>query len=129
MKTQELREILEAKGFHGKEKDSGFHYSKTLEHIKLICYIEPEVEVQFVTQYRWKNNDVKGTYNISVKELGYTKLSVPQLFRMTKENLPAKIGLSVDTHKEVDEVIDRVFSEDKSQSYVYWVDEGVVSIN
>lgn len=112
MKVQELREILEEKAFNQKEKDSGIYFSKTMDHIKLICYIEPEVEVQFITLYRWKNNDVKGTYNIPVRELGFTKHTVAGLFKMTKENLPPKIGLCVDTHKEVDEVIDRIFRQD-----------------
>jgi len=109
MKVQEIIQMLEEKGFNHKEKDSGLHFSKTIEPIKLICYIEPDVEVQFITYYRWNNNDVKGTYNISVRELSYTKSSLPELFKMTKENLPQQVGCCVDTHAEVDKVIDAIF--------------------
>lgn len=109
MKTQEIIEILEEKGFNQKEKDSGIYFSKTMGHIKLICYIEPDVEVEFISLYRWKNNDVKGTYNISVHNLLYTKETVPEMFRKTKENLPQRIGDCADTHKELEETIEYIF--------------------
>jgi len=99
MKTQEIIETLEEKGFNRQEKDSGIYFSKVMEHIKLICYIEPDVEVQFITLYRWKNNDVKGTYNITVHNLMYTKETVAEMFRKTKNNLPQRIGDCVDTQR------------------------------
>lgn len=109
MKTQELIKTLEEKAFNEKEKDSGIYFSKTMEHIKLICYIEPEVEVEFISLYRWNNNDVKGTYNISVHDLQHTKYTLAEMFKKTKDNLPQRIGECVDTHKEVEKVIDYIF--------------------
>lgn len=109
MKTQELIETLEERAFDEKKKDSGIYFSKTMGHIKLICYIEPNVEAEFISLYRWDNNDVKGTYNISIRDLGYTKDTVADLFKKTKEQLPQQIGLCVDTHAEIDRVIEYIF--------------------
>lgn len=109
MKTQELAEILEEKGFRKDKQNSGYNYTLCIDHIDLICYIEPEVSVEFVSVYKWSNNKVKGTYSLSVKELAMTKDSIPTLFRKTKENMPREIGLEVDSHLELEKVIDKVF--------------------
>lgn len=111
MKVEELEKTLKEKGFSEESLDSGINYTKPVGHILLICYVEPGMVVEFIAQYRWKNNDVKGTHNISVAELRNTKDSIATLFRKTKQNMPQHIGEYVDTHESVDKVICDLFGE------------------
>jgi len=109
MKTEDIERILKEKGFQGEKLDSG--YSHTIENgpIKLICYVEPGMEVEFVSIYSWNDNDVKGTYNIPInKLLGYNG-TLADLFRKTKNNLPQRIGVSIDTHVELEKAIETIF--------------------
>lgn len=109
MKTNELAEFLIQKGFTEEQLDSGCNYTYRTEHIKLICYIEPGIDIQFVTIYHWNNNDVKGTYDISVDKLRVDSDSIATLFRKTKNNLPQRIGEKVDTHVEAEKVFHQIF--------------------
>ena len=109
MKEKELREELKAKGFNEEKLDSGYNYTKTEGTVDFVCYIEPDIEVEFITVYRWKNNDVKGTYNISIKNLINSKDSLLTFFRKTKNNLPQNIGEFIDTHQAVDEGLQNIF--------------------
>ncbi|GEM_PF-1505480 len=109
MKSQELAQILIDNGFLEESMDTGCNYSKTAGPIKLICYIEPVIDVQFVSIYSWKNNDVKGTHNVSMTELNMGKDSVVTMFRKTKNNLPQFIGEKIDTHIELEKAIDEIF--------------------
>lgn len=110
MKTQELAEFLVQKGFTEEPLDSGCNYTYRKDHIKLICYIEPGIDIQFVTIYKWNNNDVKGTYDISIDKLRIDSDSVATMFRKTKGNLPQRIGEKVDTHEEAEKVFEEIFS-------------------
>lgn len=109
MKTQELENYLKEKGFNEEKLDTGCNYTKTIGHIELTSYVEPDVEVEFVAVYRWKNNDVKGTYNVSMKQLQLDKESIASLFRKTKNNMPQRIGERVDTHEELENAIRATF--------------------
>lgn len=109
MKTQELAEILIQHGFIEEALDSGCNYTQTFGHIELICYIEPGIDIQFITLYSWNNNDVKGTYNISIDKLRIDSDSVATMFRKTKASLPQYIGEKVDTHIETEKAIEEAF--------------------
>lgn len=109
MKIKELEKILKEKGFEEEKLDSGHNFIKTLGHISFICYVEPDIEVEFITIYQWDNNDVKGTYNLSLNELNRNEDSVETLFRKTKNNMPQRIGEFTDTHKEVEEALQAIF--------------------
>jgi len=111
MKSQELSDILKEKGFTEELLDSGLNYTKISGHIELICYIEPRIEVEFISIYRWRNNDVKGTFNISMSELDKSHEKVINFFRKTKNNLPECIGEKVDTHIEVEKVLRETFEK------------------
>lgn len=108
MNIQELENLLKDKGFEEKKQDTGMEYTLTDGHVKLICYVEPGVEVEFISLYRWKNNEVKGTYNLSVKDMEWTKDSVQTMFRKTKNNIPQHIGETIDVHEEVERVVNRL---------------------
>ncbi len=109
MREQDIEEMLRLKGFCEEKRDSGYHLAMEKGPIKLICYIEPGIEVEFVSIYSWSNNDVKGTYTIPVRQLaGFTE-PIASLFRRTKNNLPQWIGLTTDTHEELKKVIKEVF--------------------
>jgi len=111
MKIEELGNILKEKGFTEEKMDSGYNYTLEAGHIKLICYIEPGMDVEFVSIYHWSNNDVKGTYNIPVNQLlGYNGQAIT-LFRKTKNNLPQRIGLTTDTHEELEHTLLKIFEE------------------
>lgn len=109
MKVEELREVLIVNGFTGEKLDSGYNYTIEAGYIKLICYIEPGMDVEFISIYRWNNNDVKGTYTISVNQLLGYKDNVATLFRKTKTNLPQWIGLTTDTHVVLETTIQEIF--------------------
>ncbi len=109
MNIEELMDLLNQKNFEEEEQDTGMEYTYKKNNIELICYIEPQVEVQFISFYRWDNNEVKGTYNISIDELKFTKDSVISFFKRTKNNLPVQIGDSINVHSEVDKAIEEIF--------------------
>lgn len=109
MKVEELKSTLKEKGFKEEEQDTGMKYSFESGKVELICYIEPEVEVEFISLYRWDNNEVKGTHNLSINELAQTKDSVKTLLRKTKNNIPEYIGEKINVHAELDDVINKLF--------------------
>jgi len=109
MKIQELTDALKEAGFNQEELDSGCNFTKKAGHISLICYIEPEMDVEFISIYHWNKNDVKGTYNISMKSLSRSNEPIKEFFRNTKNNLPQQVGDFVDTHDELDKVIENLF--------------------
>ncbi len=108
MKTRELEKLLIEKGFNEGRLDTGCNYTYETEHLKLICYVETDIEAEFITIYHWKNNDVKGTYNITVDELKGYNGSIAGLFRKTKLNLPQFIGETIDTHEELEKVLNDI---------------------
>jgi len=108
MNLEELKTTLTEKGFEEQEQDTGIQFTLTDGHIELTCYIEPAVEVEFISLYRWKNNDVKGTYNVTAKELPLTKDTVLTMFRKTKNNMPEYVG-ETNVHTEVDAVLEKIF--------------------
>jgi len=107
MNIQTIESTLREKGFKEEKIDTGIMYSLTKENVELLCYIEPDVEVEFVTLYKWKNNDVKGTYNITMNELRFTKDTLAAMFKKTKNNMPRQIGDTINVHA----VVDRAISE------------------
>jgi len=109
MKTRELEEYLKEKGFKEDPLDTGCNYKYSTDHIELICYVETGIDIQFIAIYKWKNNDVKGTFNMTTDELKFTDLPVASIFRKTKNNMPQRIGDSIDTHKELEKVIQEIF--------------------
>ena len=109
MNIEELRKDLIEKGFKEELQDTGIKYSISDNHIELICYIEPGVEVEFISFYRWNRNDVKGTYNLSVDDIKRTKDTPRTLFKKTKNNIPEHIGENINVHKEIDEFMDNLF--------------------
>lgn len=109
MKIQELTNLLTEKEFKEEKQDTGVEYTLVDGNVKLICYVEPNVEIEFISLYRWNNNQVKGTHNISTQDFSFTKDTIPTLFRKTKNNMPKQIGESINTHKEIDALIDRLF--------------------
>jgi len=111
MKSKELGLLLKEKGFKEEKLDSGINYSKRVGHVELICYIEPNVEIEFISIYRWDNNDLKGSYNISLLELDSNRDSVVTFFKKTKRDMPQYIGLTVNVHSEIDTAIENTFDE------------------
>lgn len=111
MRPQELAELLIENGFKEEKLDSGCNYTKKVGPIEFISYIEPDIEVEFISIYKWDNNDVKGTYNIPLDKLRYDKESVATIFRKTKNNLPQYIGEKIDTHRELEKAIEDTFGE------------------
>lgn len=109
MNIQELKNLLKEKGFKEENQDTGIKYTFTNGNVELICYVEPNVEIEFISLYKWDNNEVKGTHNISASNFAYTKDSVPTLFRKTKNNMPRQIGEKIDAHSEIDKAIDLLF--------------------
>ncbi|NDV83544.1 hypothetical protein [Bacteroides sp. 51] len=109
MKVQELTDALKAADFKQEPLDSGCNYTKETGHISLICYIEPNMVAEFISIYHWNNNDVKGTYNITIKDLDRSNDSVEVFFRKTKNTMPQYIGESADTHEQLEKAIEKVF--------------------
>jgi len=108
MDIKELESTLNEKGFKEEKQDTGIRYTISDDHVELICYIEPNIEVEFISVYSWNRNDVKGTYNLSIDELKRTKNTVPVLFKKTKNNMPEYIGETTNVHKEVDVAIEKL---------------------
>lgn len=111
MEIGKLHSALTEAGFREEKMDTGINYSISLNHIELICYYEPNIELQFVSIYKWNDNDVKGTYNIPVQRFHFDKDSVPQLFEKTLGNMPEYIGDKANTHIEVRKAIEEIFGE------------------
>jgi hypothetical protein len=109
MKVQELSQTLRDKGFSEEKQDTGFIYKKKEKHIELICYIEPGIDIDFITLYKWKNNDVKGQHTIPVNDFERSKDSVSTTFKKTLDNMPEYIGDTVNTHHEVRKMIEDIF--------------------
>ncbi len=108
MKIDQLKETLLNKGFDEEKLDTGFNFTKTVKNVQLICYIEPNINVSFITVYSWDNNDVKGTYDLTMKELGRVEPSAISFFRKTLDNMPKFVG-EKNIHTEVEEVISETF--------------------
>lgn len=109
MDIQELEKTLKERGFQEEKQDTGMKYTVSDDHIQFICYIEPNIEVQFISLYKWQRNEVKGTHNITIDELKRTKDSVTTLFKKTKNNMPEFVGENSNTHKEIDAAIENLF--------------------
>lgn len=92
MKIQELEDTLIEKGFSETKLDTGINYSKKINNIELVCYIEPEIEIQFSTTYKWNDNEIKGAYDISITELNYGGHSPSSLFMSTLNKMPHYVG-------------------------------------
>ena len=109
MKVQELSDILLRHGFEKEKLDSGFNYTKTDGHIQLICYIEPQIDIAFMTIYAWNDNEIKGIYKASLLEISRAQDSASLFFRQAVEDMPKFIGDKVDVHKEMNKAIDDTF--------------------
>ncbi|WP_156032925.1 hypothetical protein [Prevotella sp. 10(H)] len=103
-----IENLLKEKNFKEEKVDTGIRYTLESGNIELICYVEPNVEVNFISLYKWKNNDVKGTYNLTIQELRLTKDTLQTMFRKTKNNMPEHVGETVNVHQELDKVIDEI---------------------
>ncbi len=111
MTIEELKERLTEKGFQASEQDSGIKYDNFQGQVELICYIEPEIRVQFISYFRWDNNEVKGTYDLTLNQLKAETATLAHLFKRTLANMPECIGDKADAHIEVAEAMYEVFGE------------------
>ncbi|HCO66752.1 MAG TPA: hypothetical protein DIT04_03215 [Dysgonomonas sp.] len=113
MTSKQINDILLYKGFEEKKLDTGFNYTKKIEHIELVCYIEPDINVSFTTLYRWNDNEIKGAYDIPVKDLNMHGIDIDLLFKRAVKDMPRYIGTKesgVDVHAQVESVIDQIFN-------------------
>ncbi|MDU1904568.1 MAG: hypothetical protein E6772_07270 [Dysgonomonas sp.] len=108
MRTEELKDILIKKGFREERQDTGWNYTKQVNNIELICYIEPDIEAAFIIMYRWNNNDEKGVFRLSKKELETNKDTIAELFRNSYQNMPRYIGETINLHAEIEDTIESV---------------------
>lgn len=106
MDIHELKDWLKEKGFKEEKQDTGIKYTLSEQNVELICYIEPNIEIEFISLYKWHRNGVKGTHNISIGDFSRTKDSILTLWKKTKNNMPEHIGEEINTHEEVDKVIE-----------------------
>jgi len=109
MKVQELKDILVGKGFDEEKLDTGYNYRKVIDHIELVCYIEPQIDIAFISLYKWNNNEVKGVYKASLIELSRVEKSVQTFFEKTLDDMPLYIGSKINLHSEVKAAIDSTF--------------------
>lgn len=112
MNIQELKELLLEKGFREEKVDTGFNYTQTVGHVELTCYIEPNIDIAFIAVYKWNDNDVKGTHNVSMYELARSIFSVSSAFKHTTDRMPRYIGLppeGIDLHAAIINTIDEIF--------------------
>jgi len=109
MNIEQLDKLLIEKGFDKEKLDTGYNYTKNVGHIGLTCYIEPNIEVAFITVYHWDDNEVKGTYNIALKDLKLRDGLISVFFENTLKNMPEHIGSTINTHREVKNVIKDIF--------------------
>jgi len=109
MKLENLKETLLDKGFMEEKVDTGIRYSKELNNVKLICYIEPNISISFISLYDWSNNEIKGTYDVPMERLGSIKSSAFLLFMKTLKNMPEFVG-EKDVHTQVKYSINNAFN-------------------
>lgn len=109
MKLEELQETLSNKGFEEEKQDTGIRYIKTSGNLDFICYIEPGIEIEFISIYNWNDNNVKGTFNLSVKEMNTYDRTVASLFMRTKNNIPEYIGEKINVHSEINNAVNNIF--------------------
>ena len=109
MKIIELKGILKNKGFSEEEFDTGMNYTKTIGHVTLICYIEPNIDVAFISIYKWNRNDLKGTYNVPLMMLRNIETDIPTFFERTISDIPQYVGEKTDVHAEIRNVIQEIF--------------------
>lgn len=109
MKIIELKGILKKKGFVEEKFDTGINYTKSIDHVTLICYIEPDIDVAFISVYKWKNNDLKGTYNVPVNRLNHLENEITTFFERTIDDIPHCVGEKTDVHVEIQHAIQEAF--------------------
>jgi len=109
MKTEELKDILIKKGFREERQDTGWNYTRQVNNIELMCYIEPDIEAAFIIIYRWNNNDEKGVFRLSKKELETNRDAISGLFKNSYHNMPRYIGEAINLHSEIENAIKLVF--------------------
>lgn len=109
MKLENLKETLLNKGFAEEKIDTGISYSKEINNIKLVCYIEPNIRISFISIYDWSNNEVKGTYDVLMTDLGKIKNSAFLLFMKTLKNMPEYVG-EKDVHTQIKYAINNTFN-------------------
>jgi len=108
MKIEQLEQTLASKGFKKENVDTGIEYSKISQHIALICYIEPGINVTLTSTYKWKDNDVKGVISLSIMELSRID-SLETLFKKTLNDMPEYVG-EKNIHIEVRNTIVNTFN-------------------
>ena len=109
MKVQQLNDALLENGFEEQKVDTGFLYKKTVNHIELVCYIEPQIDIAFTTIYNWDDNSVKGVYKASLIELSRGNASASLFFKKAMADMPRFIGEEINVHADVEDVINRTF--------------------
>ena len=96
-------------GFKKEKKNSGYFYSKISENIELMCFIEYNIKIYFISIYKWNNNRVRGSYCISSEILKDYPDFASSLFLKTLQNMPQYIGKEINVHEEVSKFIDETF--------------------
>lgn len=108
MRIEQLEKNLSDKGFKKEHLDTGIEYAKEIDHIQLICYIEPNINIAITTIYKWKNNDVKGGFTVSYPQLERVE-SVTTLFKETLSDMPEYVG-ERNIHIDIRKTIDKIFN-------------------
>ena len=96
-------------GFKKEKKNTGYIYSKTIGNIELICFIESNVKLYFISIYRWNDNRVRGSYCISSEDIEDCPDFSLFMFKKTIHNMPRYIGREIDVHSEIIETINETF--------------------
>jgi len=113
MDTKQINDNLIYKGFIEKRLDTGFNYTKQVNHnIELICYVEPNISVSFITVYKWNDNEIKGYYDITVKELEGLGPDLDVLFKKAVKDMPKYLGdkkTGLRIHPAMEAAIDEAF--------------------
>lgn len=109
MRIEQIEETLANKGFKKEKQDSGYEYSKRIDHIKLICFIEPNISISFISIYTWDDNDIKGVYTLTMKEFGMRKIESIRLpFVSSLDGMPEFVG-ERNVHAEIEKTITDIF--------------------
>lgn len=113
MEKKQINAGLIYKGFTEKKLDTGFNYTKTVNrNVELICYIEPDISVSFITIYKWDNNEIKGHYDLTAKEMEGMAPDLDTLFKKAVKDMPKFLGdkdSGVNIHSTLEAAIDEVF--------------------
>ncbi|MDR2947749.1 MAG: hypothetical protein LBV71_00945 [Prevotella sp.] len=96
--------------FKKEEKNTSCVYNKIVGNVELICFIERNMKLYFISIYRWNNNRLRGSYKITSSELKNCPDFASTLFKKTIDNVPRFIGDKIDIHVEIVKAIDETFN-------------------